>query len=396
MTKQDIRIGLTIVGAVIVLALIAGYLVGLLTKPDVLVGRNLPTEPALFDSSAETLNTLSAGDHSLPGYQEIYVNDYADLLDTEAEARIRTNLIELYDHTGVEMTVLTIKNMGAYGHQGAIEPFATKLFNTWGIGNAVRNDGVLILISRFDRNMRIELGEFYGHTRDDDMKRVIEFVFLPNFRQDAYQRGIEIGVDETILEIAGVYPGGYDSSTINHGWQKIIRWIRGVGEWLYALLLLPLGGFVLWLRRYFRYRDRPCPNCNAALMDRAGELADNAHLDRGQIVEEQVHAVDYDVWQCPNCENVEIRRYPSWFSSIEKCPRCTYKTMSSESTTLTAATTSSTGLMRVDYHCKNCEYENSATRIIPKISKSSSSSSGGGGGSFGGGSSGGGGASGSW
>lgn len=396
MTKQDIRTALSLLAAVVAFGLIAGFLVGSLTKPDSSVARNLPTEPAVFDSAANTADELPAGAFNVPGYQEIYVNDYADLLDVEAEARVRGHLIELFEHTGVEMTVLTIENMGSYGHQGAIEPFATKLFDTWGVGHSVRNDGVLILISRFDREMRIELGKFYGRDRDHDMQRVVDFAFLPNFRQDAYQRGIERGVEETILEIAGVYPGNYEGGTLTHGWQKIIRWVHGIGQWLYALLLVPLGGFALWLRRYFRFRDRPCPNCKAAIMDRAEELEDNAHLERGQIVEEHVDAVDYDVWQCPNCENVEIRRYPSWFSSYEKCRRCAYKTMGSESTTLTAATTTSTGLMQVDYHCKNCEYENSVTRIIPKISKSSSSSGGGGGGSFGGGSSGGGGASGSW
>ena len=396
MTRQDIRVGLTILGVVAVLGLLIGYLVGVLTKPDAPLPRVAPDEIAAFEQAAGE-GTLAAGTFSVPGYQELYVNDYADLLDAEAEARVREHLIELYENTGVEMTVLTIENMGRYGHQGAIEPFATTLFNTWGIGHSGRNDGVLVLISRFDREMRIELGKGYGSSRDDDMQRVIDFAFLPNFRQDAYQRGIERGVEETILEIAGVYPGNYEGGTLRHGWQQIWRWVRGIGEWIYALLLVPLGGFALWLRRYFRFRDRPCPNCKVAIMDRAGELADNAHLERGQIVEEDVHAVDYDVWQCPNCENVEIKRYPSWFSSYEKCARCAYKTMSSNSTTLTAATTSSTGLMQVDYHCKNCDYENSVTRVIPKVSKSSSSSGGsGGGGSFGGGSSGGGGASGSW
>ena len=395
MTRQDIRVGLTIIAAVAALGLLIGYVVGFLTKPEATLVRDLPEEAVAFEGAAGA-DEISAGAFNVPGYQELYVNDYADLLDAEAEARVRGHLIELYEHTGVEMTVLTIENMGRYGHQGAIEPFGTKLFDTWGIGHSVRNDGVLVLVSRFDREMRIELGKAYGRSRDDDMQRVIDFAILPNFRQDAYQRGIERGVEETILEIAGVYPGNYDGGTLTHGWQKISRWVRGIGEWFYALLLVPLGGFALWLRRYFRFRDRPCPDCKAAIMDRAGELADNAHLERGQIVEEHVHAVDYDVWQCPNCENVEIKRYPSWFSSYEKCARCAYRTMSSQSTTLTAATTSSTGLMQVDYHCKNCEYENSVTRIIPKVSKSSSSSGGSGGSSFGGGSSGGGGASGSW
>ena len=170
MTRQDIRVGLTIIAAVAALGLLIGYVVGFLTKPEATLVRDLPEEAVAFEGAAGA-DVLSAGAFNVPGHQELYVNDYADLLDAEAEARVRGHLIELYEHTGVEMTVLTIENMGGYGHQGAIEPFATRLFNTWGIGHSVRNDGVLVLVSRFDREMRIELGKAYGRSRDDDMQR---------------------------------------------------------------------------------------------------------------------------------------------------------------------------------------------------------------------------------
>jgi hypothetical protein len=42
-----------------------------------------------------------------------------------------------------------------------IESFATNLFNAWGIGDAERNDGVLLLVARDDRLVRIELGAGY-------------------------------------------------------------------------------------------------------------------------------------------------------------------------------------------------------------------------------------------
>ncbi|MEY8839137.1 hypothetical protein AB9K41_08935, partial [Cribrihabitans sp. XS_ASV171] len=163
------------------------------------------------------------------------------------------------------------------------------------------------------------------------------------------------------------------------------------GEWVWALLLVPLGGGALALRRYLRTRPRPCPRCRT-VMARMGETADDDHLDGGQRLEEFLQSVDYDVWACPDCDHKDIIRYPSWFSSYGSCPRCNYRTLSSESEILEAATTSRTGRKRVDYHCRQCGYENSEIRTIPKVSKSSSSS----GGSFGGGSSSGGGASGSW
>jgi uncharacterized protein len=376
---------------VVALGLALSYGIGWLTRSDARAVLDAPAIPAAFDAAGGSGAVAEGGE--VPGYREIYVNDYADLLDAGAEARVRADLIELYERTGIEMTVLTIEDMGSFDHQGTIESFATRLFNTWGIGNAVRNDGVLVLVSRFDREMRIELGSGYGRARDDDMKRVIDEVFTPAFRRDDYRGGIEAGVEETIFEVAGAYPGGYDSGTLDRGRDKIFRFFKRIGGWLYALIAVPAGAFALLFRRYLRHRPRPCPRCST-MMIRAGETEDDAHLEEGEVTEERLQSVDYDVWQCPHCENVEIKRHPSLFSRFEKCPACDYRTLSSTSETITPATTSSTGLMRVRYDCRQCDHKNSVIRTIPEVPERSSSSSGRS--SFGGGSSSGGGASGSW
>jgi uncharacterized protein len=313
------------------------------------------------------------------------------LLDDTAEQRIRDTLKELYRHTGIEMTVLTIQDMAVYGHFGPIEPFATALFNAWGIGNATRNDGVLILVSHLDRRMRIELGAGYAREFDARMQRVIDDAFLPRFRRDEYQQGLERGLDETIREMTGTYPGEFDSSTVRQGWSWLGHQARKLGGWVLALLAVPAGGIALLVRHYLRNRPRPCPVCRTVML-RAGETADDEHLDGGQRLEEFLESVDYDVWHCPECNHMDILRYKNWFSSFGACPQCNYYTMSTTSTVLQAATTSSTGRKKLDYYCQHCSFEDSEIRTIPKVSESSGS----GGSSFGGGSSSGGGASGSW
>ncbi|MCU9838283.1 TPM domain-containing protein [Ruegeria sp. WL0004] len=396
MTKQDIRMALTIAGVVLFLGWAIGYGIGLLTRPVSVVPPNPPGEAAEtvkseIEKSARTVT--GADGATYPGYADVYVNDYADLLDEDAESRIRQVLIDLYDYAGIEMTVLIIDNMGQYGHQGEIEPFATGLFNAWGIGNASRNDGVLVLVARYDRRMRIEIGAGYDMSWNARMQRVIDTGFLPYFRRDEYQKGIEAGVDETVRELTGSYPGAWDMGTAQRGWSWIARAVDRIGEWVLALVLVPLGGLALWLRRYLRTRPRPCPQCRTVLV-RAGEEADDEHLDGGQRLEEFLKSVDYDVWHCPGCGHIDIHRYKSWFSSFGACPQCNYRTLSTTSTVLTAATKSREGRKRVDYDCRHCAYHNSETRTIPRISDSNGGGSGRS--SFGGGSSSGGGASGSW
>jgi len=391
MTRHDLKIAGIIAALVIGLGLALGYGAGLLVGRGNTVAGAAPEGPAGFTApQAEPLVNPAGG--TLPGYVDVYVNDYAGLLDARAEGSIRDALIELYDQTGIEMTVLTIPSLSDYGHYGALEPFATALFNAWGIGNARRNDGVLVLVSLYDRKMRIEIGAGYDRSWDARMQRVIDDAFLPDFRNDAYQDGIETGVRETIFELTGHYPGTYDAGAFRRGWSWIFWQLASFGNWIWGLIAVPLAGFGFWLRRYLRNRPRPCPACGT-MMIRAGEEADDEHLDGGQRLEEFLKSVDYDVWHCRDCGHMDIVRFRNWFSSYGACPQCGYHALSTTSTVLRAATKSSTGQKRLDYDCRHCGFHDSELRTIPKVS---SSSSGSGRSSFGGGSSSGGGASGSW
>lgn len=325
-----------------------------------------------------------------PDYSEIHVNDFADLLSAKQEDAIRDDLKELRQETGIEFTVVTIETMGEYGHADNFELFATGLFNDWGVGDAGRNDGVMMLISRFDREMRIEVGSGYGAGKNDPMKAIIDDVILPQFRKDDYAEGIARGVDAVIYELVGRYPGEYGAPWYVRAWNRVMWFAGWLGSWIYAiaapLLVLPYVAY----RRWRRNRPRYCPNDNLE-MHRLDEGWDDDHLTEGEVMEEQLKSVDYDVWQCAQCNHLTIEAYRAWFSPYGACRSCKYRTLEGESTIVRAATTTSTGKERIDYNCHNCHDSYTGWRTIPKKSKSSSSS-----GSFGGGSSSGGGASGSW
>jgi uncharacterized protein len=62
-----------------------------------------------------------------------------------------------------------------------LEAFATALFNHWGVGKAETNDGVMILVFRDDRAMRLELGAAYGRDWDRVAQDVVERNFLNAF-----------------------------------------------------------------------------------------------------------------------------------------------------------------------------------------------------------------------
>jgi uncharacterized protein len=161
-----------------------------------------------------------------------------------------------------------------------------------------------------------------------------------------------------------------------------------------------LGSAGLGVRQYLRYRKRRCPDCGMDMV-RLDEASDDVYLDSGQKLEETLRSVDYDIWKCPDCNRHTLHGYRHWFSSLKRCPKCSYRTVKVTSTTLVSPTYSSTGKERVTKDCRHCNYHHTETVIIPMKTRSSSSSSSGSssrssGSSFGGGRSSGGGASGSW
>lgn len=139
-------------------------------------------------------------------------------------------------------------------------------------------------------------------------------------------------------------------------------------------------------------------------MHKLDEEKDNKYLEKGQVAEEKVKSVDYDVWVSGEPEDVLILRYTTWFSKYSTCSRCKYKTWYLVyDRTISAATYSSSGTGEKKKACAHCGHQSISRYTIPKLNPPSSSSSSGGyssssssGGSWGGGSFGGGGSSSSW
>jgi len=296
-----------------------------------------------------------------PEYDSIYVNDFAGLIEDTREARITQMLTDLKADHGVEFTVVTLSRMSDYGWDGALEPFATGLFNEWGVGDASRNDGVMLLVARYDRKLRIEVGAGYDRSYDGRMKRIIDDVIVPYFKTDDYPQGIEAGVMAVIKDLTGQWP----SDTISNEPEAPVSYFAqpatGPAErenpspWWISIFAIPVvgatGAIIIW-RRWRRHRPRRCP-VHETKMYRIDEFADDEHLDEGQRLEERLESVDYDVWRCDTCGHVTVEAYKAWFSSYCSCPSCHYRTFEGADTVLLSDTTSRSGLKRLYYPSQN-------------------------------------------
>ncbi|ASM72563.1 MULTISPECIES: TPM domain-containing protein [Roseobacteraceae] len=188
-----------------------------------------------------------------PDYNSITVNDFADILPDDTEAAISAQLDALRDDTGIEMTVVTLTRQETYDPDSTLEQFATGLFNHWGVGNAERNDGIMVLVLPEDRAMRLELGAGFGDGWNDVADAVVQDAFLPGFRDGDYPAGIAQGVSATIDVIARPFAANTPPP------EPAAPAEGGGGLWW--LSIIPLGLVALIFQGKIRLKLRKCPSC---------------------------------------------------------------------------------------------------------------------------------------
>ena len=147
-----------------------------------------------------------------PGSPSGFVNDFAEMLTVEQRQTLETKIGNFEKETTNELSVVTVANLGG----DTIENFAEKLFQDWGVGKNKKDNGVLLLISSDDRQMRIEVG--YG--LEGALTDAQSFWIIQNFLKRAFQRGdyyggISGGIDNIISITKGEFEPDTKSTTSN-------------------------------------------------------------------------------------------------------------------------------------------------------------------------------------
>ena len=370
------------------------------------------------------------------------------LLEGEVE-QLNALIAGLEAQTTAQMAVVIVNTIG----QENPKDFATRLFEFWGIGQAGNDNGLLILTVMDQRRTEFETGYgLEGVLPDAICYRIGMQELVPYFREEQYGQGLIAGVTRIreILEdpeAAAEIRAEYGPPPPRPWWRRFLVLLIYLGAGLlltfgfllwtlytlfnkgelydkyldlrkiyhfgwaiafplpYILLFLFLRSRLRWLREYPRYSE-----VNGQPLRRLKESEEDRYLKKGQITEEEIGSVDYDVWVSEDGEELLILRYAKRFSPYSDCPKCGFKTYYHAHTkTIQKATYSSSGKKEMLMLCKNCNYKKKTYTTIPRLEKQSSGSwasgssggsswggSSGGSSSWGGGSSGGGGAGVSW
>jgi Beta-propeller domains of methanol dehydrogenase type len=119
------------------------------------------------------------------------VVDQADVLSPAVRTDVAAQSKELEEKSGIQLVVATVPSL-----QGSdIETFANQLFRAWELGQAQKNNGVLLLVAPNERKVRIEVGYGLEGTLTDALaSAIISGAIVPHFKRGDFSGGVEGGV----------------------------------------------------------------------------------------------------------------------------------------------------------------------------------------------------------
>ena len=166
---------------------------------------------SLFTLSFLSLSLLSWGQFEIPEVpsKQTSVYDYAQVLDAGQRKALEAKLVRYADSTSTQMVFVSISSTEGEDIQYLGANWLTK----WGIGQAGKDNGILILLAREDRRIGISTG--YGvedRLTDALSKRIIENLILPSFKQGDYYGGLSIGADAIFGVLNGAFTEERDLS----------------------------------------------------------------------------------------------------------------------------------------------------------------------------------------
>jgi uncharacterized protein len=128
------------------------------------------------------------------------VVDQAGVMTAQSKGDVEAKSKALEDKSGIQLVVATVKSL-----QGSdIETYANQLFRSWKLGDAKKNNGVLLLVAAAEHKVRIEVGYGLEGTLTDALSSVIiSSAIVPRFKSNDFSGGIERGVDGIVSVLSG-------------------------------------------------------------------------------------------------------------------------------------------------------------------------------------------------
>lgn len=128
------------------------------------------------------------------------VTDLTGTLKPDEKAGLESRLSAFEAEKGSQIAILLVPTT----EPETIEQYSIRVADAWKLGRKGIDDGVLILLAKQDRTVRIEVGRgLEGVIPDAVANRIVEDVMLPFFKQGDFYGGLSEGIDSLFALIRG-------------------------------------------------------------------------------------------------------------------------------------------------------------------------------------------------
>jgi len=128
------------------------------------------------------------------------VIDQTGTLDASQITALDGKLAALEARKGSQVVVLMVPSTAPED----IASYANRVANDWKIGRREVGDGVLLIVAKNDRTLRIEVAKtLEGAIPDLAAKRIIDGAITPGFKQGDFAGGLLAGVDQIAALVSG-------------------------------------------------------------------------------------------------------------------------------------------------------------------------------------------------
>ncbi|WP_414708692.1 TPM domain-containing protein [Ramlibacter sp.] len=145
------------------------------------------------------------------------VIDQTHTLDAVQRTALEQKLEAFEQQKGSQIVVLLVPTT----QPEDIASYANRVANAWKIGRKKVGDGVLVIVAKDDRKVRIEVAKtLEGAIPDLAAKQIIDDAITPAFRKGDYAAGLQAGADQIIARINGEALPEPEQRAASHGKQK--------------------------------------------------------------------------------------------------------------------------------------------------------------------------------
>ena len=169
------------------------------------------------------------------------VADHADILSADTEDYINSVSTQLQEACGAQIGVYTLEDMIG---NSTMEGVAYEVFNTWGLGDAEQDNGVLLLLAPYEAD-----GGDYYIMRGDGLESQLSYSTLnsilqddlePNWVKGDYDTGTQRAVSSIANRLCRIYGVSLSDSSANAGSVSYDRGGADLMQWILILFAVIL------------------------------------------------------------------------------------------------------------------------------------------------------------